>query len=619
MNNISQSTLSIEDSTSKLEDKVVEDINQLRNTRVDFDLFLRYVFKDCCGCVDKECNIVELRNTNLSKVMRYATVDSKVKGQTSSLENLDEISKEDCNKIRIGNGDVLSEVYGNESISMSKIALVLKFVELFRSNGLIKKKQNMYFLLDSNMRLTWNNIKRLTVKDIKGIRKDIIEKLLSVYFLKSVDDMELLLIIKSLFWYFRKAIVDSILGDIIRLDDLDVKAMSVGSTKLTSDYDVTLDGTYKSCGKIIMKYNRFVGILFMDNSESVFDTNVYGVSFIKEKGMVITPDSDDINDTNKIITDAFNKEHLKCGGFNYILSNDKDFIISQHIWAFIKLLLNLNKVQDEEVFGLFLLDLSKNFGDNLYYKTASGFMNKYESNTEYYQQIVNDANRFLKSEMDEESKYIVSNFISYVNYNGSETYLTNGAFLDVVVNNQMCKKKSEDMITLDFNSYLDSFIENLSDLIVHYHKTKYLDRARDAFKKMLELGIGFDSKLSCDVLLKRFECESGNVGEYIIGVLDKIKKIQDECSREILDCQVFIMMYYILYCIIIVFKRYMEWSNIIGEELESGVRKFEKLRFSDFRVPLGSKITNIMEWTTGTLGRRGAVKYRPSMLKSHKN
>lgn len=605
MNNISDSTLSIADSVSRLEDKVVEDINQLKDTSVDFDLFFRYVFKDCCGCVDKECNIVELRNTNLSKVMRYATVAfseaplqlGKVKRQSSSLENLDEISKEECNKIRVGNGDVLSEVYGNvKSISMSKIALVLKFVELFRSNGLIKKKQNMYFLLDSNMRLTWNNIKRLTVQDIKGVRKDTIEKLSSIYFLTSVNDMELLLIIKSLFWYFRKAIVDSILSDIISLEDLNVKAMSVGSTKLTSDYDITLDGTYKSCGKVIMKYNRFVEVLFMDDSESVFDTNVYGVSFIKEKGIVITPDINDTNDSNKIITDAFNKEHLKCGGFNYILSNDKDFIISQHIWAFIKLLMNLNKVQDEEVFGLFLLDLSKNFGDNLYYKTAGGFMNKYESNTEYYQKTVSDANRFLDKvqDGDEKSKYIVSNFISYVNYNGSETYLTNGAFLDVVVNNQMCRKKREDMIALDFNSYLDSFIENLSDLIVHYHKTKYLDRARDAFKKMLELGIGFDSKLSCDLLLKRFECESGNIGEYIIGILDKIRKIQEDCGREILDCQIFIMMYYILYCIIIVFKRYMEWSNITGEELINGTERFDKLDFKNFRIPLESKIKDII-------------------------
>lgn len=588
------STLSVTTSTKRLEDRVVEDINKLRGVEVDLSMFFRYMFKDCCGCVDKECNIVELRGTDLSGIMRYAML----KKQTSSLENLDELTKEECNKIRVEVGDVLREIYGNRSISMSKIALVLKFIDLFRKMGLIRKSQNMYFILNGNKRLTWNNIKNLKLSDIKDLNEDTIDKLSKIYMLNDKLDNNILLMIKSLFWYFRKVMVDSILGDIIRLENLNVKAMSVGSTKLTSDYDITLDGTYKSTGKVIMKYNRFVEILFMDDSERVFDTNVYGVSFIKESGNdVITPidvDSKTVK-MNDIITIAFDREHLKCGKFNYILSDDSDFIISQHIWAFIKVLINLNKIQkqDDEVYGLFADDLSKNFVDNLYYKAAVDFINKYESNTEYYQSAVNDANRFLGVDLNEDSKYMVSNFISYVNYNGSETYLTNGAFLDVVVNNQMCKKKKEDIIKLDFNSYLDSFMENLGDLMVHYHKVKYLDRVREAFKMMLELGIGFDSKLSCDISLRKFECKHGNIGEYIMGILDKIKDIQSKCSSEILDCQVFLMMYYIIHCVIIVFRRYMEWSNITGEELKMGISKFEGLDFKNFRVPIESRITRV--------------------------
>jgi hypothetical protein len=202
---------------------------------------------------------------------------------------------------------------------------------------------------------------------------------------------------------------------------------------------------------------------------------------------------------------------------------------------------------------------------------------------------VDDGNRFLGEGMDDDSKYLVSNFISYVNYNGSETYLTNGAFLDVVVNNQICKKNTSNMIELDFNSYLDSFIENLSDLITHYHKVKYLDRASDAFDRMLDIP-GFDTKISCDITLKKIggklKCENMNLGEYIKQILKIIKKLQTECSEDILECQSFIMMYYILCCIILVFKRYTVWSNVSREELTSGIKRFERLDFKNFNVPM---------------------------------
>ena len=585
-----------------IEDKIVYDINALKNINIDFDIFFKYLFRDCCGCLDKECNIAELSDTNLNNIMkRYS--GSKSESESKLLEILDAETKVECNKIRVDVGDILKRVYLNiRGTYKSKIALVVKFIELFKKSGLIRKNLDMYFLLSSNMRFKWNNIKRLTLKDIndfKEERGEIFNELVNKYVIGVTLTVEQeLLMIKSLFWYFRKVVVDSIVSDIIRLENLNIKAMSVGSTKLTSDYDITLDGTYKDNSRVIRRFDRLIEILFMDDSESVFDTNIYGVSFVKDKTRDAGVEEDD--DMNKMVNEAFNKEHEQCGKFNYILSEDKDFIISQHIWAFVKLLLRLNKIQeqDEELYGLCLGELSNNLGNNLYYLSAVAFINKYESDVNNYQMTVDDGSRFLGEGVDDDSKYLVSNFISYVNYNGSETYLTNGAFLDVVVNNQMCKKDKSNMIKLDFNSYLDSFIENLSDLITHYHKVKYLDRASDAFDRMLEIS-GFDTKVSCDISLKKIggklKCDNMNLGEYIKQILKVIKNLQTECSEDILECQSFIMMYYILYCIILVFKRYAEWSNISNEKLMNGIKRFEKLDFKNFNVsiPIESKIGEI--------------------------
>jgi hypothetical protein len=578
------------DAIKSMEDKIAEDISKLEDKdKIDFDVFFNYLFNDCCGCFEKECDIFELKNNNLNQIIvKY--------NKNRNLNNLNDLNvdvnteEKKCNTIRVDIGDTLNEVYkGLNNSSYSKIALVIKFIELFKKSGLIVENQNMYFLLNSNMRFKWNNIKMLTVKDIQEFKnkngEDIINKLKNEYLKekeKKNEEQELL-IIKSLFWYFRKVVVDSIVSDIIILNgyEKDVKAMSVGSTTLTSDYDITLDGTYNKNSRVIRRFDMFVEVLFMDDSESVFDTNIYGVSFIKGKDTVVETPTGTLNKNsiNVVVNKAFESVHEKCGKFNYILSNDRDFIISQHIWAFVKLLLRLKKIQDqdEKLYALCLDELSKKLGDNLYFSSAKQFMNKYESNVNNYEKTVKFASEFLKDVNDENSKYYVSNFISYVNYNGSETYLTNGAFLDVVVNNQMCQPKN--IVNLDNNSYLDSFIENLSDLITHYHKKKYLVRAKNAFDKMLEIDKGLKEEIKNDVLKN----------------IEDIRTIQKNCSDDILECQSFLIVSKILVCIIEVFKRYIDWSEIPEENLKESVKRFENLKFKNFKLPIDSIIRKMIK------------------------
>lgn len=56
-------------------------------------------------------------------------------------------------------------------------------------------------------------------------------------------------------------------------------AVSVGSLNLTSDYDVTLYGPCVT--DVITLFNKLFGAAFFDSSSVVFDTNLYGSSFIE--------------------------------------------------------------------------------------------------------------------------------------------------------------------------------------------------------------------------------------------------------------------------------------------------------------------------------------------------
>jgi hypothetical protein len=162
----------------------------------------------------------------------------------------------------------------------------------------------------------------------------------------------------------------------------------------------------------------------------------------------------------------------------------------------------------------------------------------------------------------------ISNYISFVNYNGSETYFTRGAFLQVVVNDQMCKDKDESKkIILGDDDYIDSFIENMSELMIHYHKPKYIDRAKRA---LLRLSKRYDIVLSgygdCYKTVKNLDierCEFNiTLREYCLEILKRISQIQNECSIDILDCQPFIIMNYCIQSIILIFNRYVDTASL---------------------------------------------------------
>jgi hypothetical protein len=87
----------------------------------------------------------------------------------------------------------------------------------------------------------------------------------------------------------------------------------------------------------------------------------------------------------------------------------------------------------------------------------------YKSNVDNYKNIVDKYDEYMsRNSKIGKGDYLTSNFISFVNYNGSETYLTSGAFLDVVINQQLCLNKDQINLSKPY-MYFISFIENMSD------------------------------------------------------------------------------------------------------------------------------------------------------------
>lgn len=505
--------------------------------------FLKYTFHNVCGCPSTECEINELKNiSNLEKFYKKeATLD--------------------CNII----------IFEDEP----RIEMVEQIIKLFVKSGLLKRKKKIYYLLNTNKRLTWNNIKMLTVADINDLKnkRDIYKLFNSNDTANNTDkdtgnkdtvDADILMYVKALYWYFRKVVVDCIISDaFLELKKKDnIRAMSVGSTSIRSDYDITLDGSYKKTAQVIKKFNNKMMDLFHDNTERLFDTNVYGVSFVKgEFSSVSTPTSSmpstPIDDINKRIGDVFNQQ-VKCKGhvFSYINTDNIHFKTSQHIWALIKLLLKLNSIQkmDDNLYNLFSTELQNKF-KNAYYLQAQNFINGNESNIEHYQESVKDIEKFLERNKKLSDTFSVGNFISFVNYNGSETYLTNGAFLDVVINTQMCRGEE---IKLTDDDYVDSFIENVSEIITHYHKPKYISRALSSLSNIKNI--------------------NEKTRRYAMNLLKQIKKIQAICSRNILKCQSFIIMDNCIKCIISVFNEYIKNTNIQSDDIDI----FRKIQFKTF-------------------------------------
>lgn len=362
--------------------------------------------------------------------------------------------------------DICTEIKLDKNISEKYYTkLIQKSINYFLKKNLLTEIGKYYINYENiKIKLTWENI-------------------------KSIDNLEM----QKIFWLLRKLVVDSIIKVIIIKNKLsDIKVYSVGSTKITSDYDITLYGSINSKKIMISEFNKIFYSYFNEHSSIVFDTNLYGKAYIN-----FTKD------------DYFNKYFIKkddCGQPFYFLQSNPSKE-SQLFWGLIK----------------YLRDLRDGFGENIY-NTIKNIMvekliignqmnkdqmNKDQINKEKEKNILHYAHRtliYLRNQpnkvnylnlLDKEEtllKYYehhekeligIHDYISLLNFYGIETYFTRGAFLDTVVNSQICDKKN--IIELDQIDYITSILENAGFFFTHNNKTKYAIR----IIKSLEYLIGF--------------------------------------------------------------------------------------------------------------------------------
>jgi hypothetical protein len=266
---------------------------------------------------------------------------------------------------------------------------------------------------------------------------------------------ELLDLAKMLFWFFRKAIVDNIIISIMP-EEAGCLAVSAGSINLISDYDVNVYGAGSEWVSIF--FHEYFFQLFGVTSDIAFDTNIYSSSFMN----MISP-----------------KKYIEwyasagCGSYRFwyvIINSNTDqgrkVTYDQHLWATLKVVKTICNLAE---FGF--IDAQKLYhllAENLIWLKLVTLVTNLDNLRESADALV-----FALGLMKPDYRTYV-NHLSLINYKGNETYYTRGAFLDVVVNQQMCKAGRS--LDIDEHVYFDSMIENLADYCKHDGKEKYRNR-----------------------------------------------------------------------------------------------------------------------------------------------
>jgi hypothetical protein len=324
-----------------------------------------------------------------------------------------------------------------------KIHEILKY---FTSSKLLHKVGNKYYISTEviRLKLTWENIK--TLHDVS---------------------------IQKLLWLFRKSIVDLLLKKILvklKLDEKpNFKIYSVGSNNLSSDYDITLYGDTKDKGNFIITFEKEFKDIFYEDSSIVFDTNIYGKSFI-----------------------SFEKNDLysefKCNDKQIIYTLNKSSDNSQLVWALIKYFQDIRNSFGENIFNSmtqFLIKHVKIPHINIAFETRI-YLNNKDQLVQYNNLLSENAENVFLKPYKEEILQGTSDYISLLNFYGNETYFTRGTFLDIVINKQMCQKKVQrEEVQLEEVDYISSILENSGFFFLHNNKTKYFIRVFDTLTILL--------------------------------------------------------------------------------------------------------------------------------------
>ena len=361
---------------------------------------------------------------------------------------------EQCIEIKPSNFVVKKQQICSQIINIPEIKdksydnLINNVLDYFVNNNILIKIGIKYYIIndDDKLKLTWENIKTIKYSNIK-----------------------------ELLWLFRKVIIDTILRKILlKIHDPDFKIYSVGSSNITSDYDITLYGDTHDKSYVIKKFKQEFNNYFHEDSSLVFDTNIYGEAYITFK-----PEQEQLQFYTKI-----NCNNIE---FYYLNQSNND---SQLMWGLVKYLSDIRDSFGEYIYND-LVHFMENKISSLHIYNAKKtliYLRNKDKDSIKYEILFNIKNNFIKSYDDE--LVGISDYTSLINYYGTETYYTRGAFLDIVVNNQMCKK---DIIQLNDSDYIVSILENAGFFFIHNNKTKYIIRVYNTLIKLINSYTEFDT------------------------------------------------------------------------------------------------------------------------------
>lgn len=261
---------------------------------------------------------------------------------------------------------------------------------------------------------------------------------------------------------FRRKIVNAILKEVIlRHGCHKCSVLSVGSTSPTSDYDLTVMGP--KAAQVVDAFNRRFRQLFgRKESATVFDTNVYGASFVEPL---------DLGNFSVFTLQTVPPMH-----FAYVAdAHDEQ---QQRTWALLKVYMFLQEGEEKRIFlekYPWVKEKKTKLDAELGIPREKADIKRL--NKAYVKSLYKVAR--LKAVMAETTavdprlRRRYKEAICVSNYFGSEMYFTQGAFLHVVGELQGGFKGFP--ITPD--EYGDSFVENLGDCLKEllYASDKVLD------------------------------------------------------------------------------------------------------------------------------------------------
>ena len=260
---------------------------------------------------------------------------------------------------------------------------------------------------------------------------------------------------------YRKLWVDTCLENIFKQLECDsntnkCQKISTGSVSNISDYDINISGMESMV--IFEKFHKIFEHHFGMNSAEKFDTNLYikGFYTFKEKTLVST----------QIFSYKTHHGHF----LEYVRINEKSLIDNQRKWAWTKLFLHTQFLQNCDI-GLItniIPDDSKTLFKDLKTQTQTQTIQTYKEfvNPTFYKQFIDNANKST-------TKLNYINNISNANFFADETYFTQGSFFLVV--GKLQSKITFTVSELTKDMLIDCYIEHIGEIIKIYNELDELD------------------------------------------------------------------------------------------------------------------------------------------------